>query len=940
MASEDAADKRNLSQTGHSSSHDASTLARGEENVPVSSGETAARSLSHRWSSTIGYVRHGVVAVLQRMTSYSARNPKRTMVSIVVLSLFLLVVGLFTGFTVDVDEDTLWTPTDSKSVKHNKWILHTAGYPEAPRSFVMLFHRDGADVLTGSSMVDLIFTAIDTVRSTPNYDTVCAASTYVNQRTNQTTCQITGVTNFWLHDTDAFRADVDAGVDIINSISARTFPDGTPVSEQSIFGYPERDVDSDRLTSVVSYMVSINLPETEAAEEFETDALDAIEALEASWKREKVDVVLEVQAERSFSDEFTRAIVKDIPLVPAVFVIMSIFTCALFTKRDKVRSQALLGFTAVCSVFLAILSGYGLLFICAVPFTSMTQILPFIIFGVGLDDAYILTGAFNRTNPNKTPEQRMEDTIEEVGLSITVTTVTSAVAFGLSSTSSIPAVRWLCLYAFPTIILVLAYQVTFYVAAMILDQKRIEAKRRDYCTCIAVQRNGDDESSQEEIHQAELSPSKIDSWMTLYAEFLMKPVVKIVVVAAFLALAGLSGWSASKLTQEFDFTDVMPADSYVTDFVDALELYSIRSAVETHAYFRGVDQSDPNVQSQMEKYVMDLVNTKDVTEPPENFWLKDFKSFVNASDDSVQTLPFNDQLTTFLAQPVYLELYRDHIIRDSKTGDVVSSRVLLTMDGADVEDVKAQVQALEDQYDVAKAQPVNKGRSDWLFFSYDEIYNIWEFYSASVDELIMNTVYGVASVAGVAFIFIPHWTASLFVFPLICMLYIDMLGALQWAGIHVNAVSYVTLVMSIGLLVDFVIHIILRYYESPGNRREKTVETLRSMGSSILIGGVSTFLGTLPLAFSTSEIFYTVFVAFLALVTIGVGHGLILVPVILSTIGPEDQLAYLSKHKAAAIREAEFDNSVTAADGDHPCKTENVESGPDLSADPDGRLEL
>ena len=85
-------------------------------------------------------------------------------------------------------------------------------------------------------------------------------------------------------------------------------------------------------------------------------------------------------------------------------------------------------------------------------------------------------------------------------------------------------------------------------------------------------------------------------------------------------------------------------------------------------------------------------------------------------------------------------------------------------------------------------------------------------------------------------------------------------------------------------------HVLLRYYESPGNRYEKTVDMLRTMGASILIGGVSTFLGILPLAFSTSEIFGTVFISFFGLVILGASHGLVLLPVILSMIGPEDQI--------------------------------------------------
>lgn len=165
-----------------------------------------------------------------------------------------------------------------------------------------------------------------------------------------------------------------------------------------------------------------------------------------------------------------------------------------------------------------------------------------------------------------------------------------------------------------------------------------------------------------------------------------------------------------------------------------------------------------------------------------------------------------------------------------------------------------------------------------------------EFYAICVDELILTTILGVVTVTGIALLFIPHWTAALFVLPMISILYLDLLGVMQWGGVHIDPVSYVSCVMSIGLLVDFVLHILLRYYECPGNRHEKTVATLKSMGVSILTGGVSTFLGALPLYFSTSTVFSTIFITFLGLSTLGVGHGLILLPVILSTIGPEEQI--------------------------------------------------
>ena len=103
----------------------------------------------------------------------------------------------------------------------------------------------------------------------------------------------------------------------------------------------------------------------------------------------------------------------------------------------------------------------------------------------------------------------------------------------------------------------------------------------------------------------------------------------------------------------------------------------------------------------------------------------------------------------------------------------------------------------------------------------------------------------------------------------------------------INAVSYVTLVMSIGLMVDYVMHVLMRYYDSKGTRRERVLETLSSMGASILMGAVSTFLGLLVLAFSTSSVLQDIFISCVGLVCLGTVNGLVFLPVVLSLIGPE-----------------------------------------------------
>jgi predicted RND superfamily exporter protein len=271
----------------------------------------------------------------------------------------------------------------------------------------------------------------------------------------------------------------------------------------------------------------------------------------------------------------------------------------------------------------------------------------------------------------------------------------------------------------------------------------------------------------------------------------------------------------------------------------------------------------------MDTFITDLVTIDAIVTEPEFFWLRDFRKYVSISSffGDVTNKTFDEQVSMFLSNPLFYKLYGDHIVRD-ESGTILASRCQIYMDQINIYDVKDQVKTLKDQLSISKSQPVNQGLGTLKFFTYGGDYNIWEFFYRVTREIGGQTISSIAAVTFVTLIIIPHWSATLFAFPLICMLYVDFLGMLQWSGVKVNPVSYVTIVMSIGLLVDYLLHVLLRYYETPGNRKEKVQEVLRSMGSSVLMGGITTFLGTIPLAFSSSEIFTTIFIAFISLVVL------------------------------------------------------------------------
>ena len=851
----------------------------------TSNKHSSAKSptLSQRWTKFVKAISFPILEGIQKLTRASALNPKITIATVVFLSMALLVIGLFTNFELVTDEGLLWTPVGSYPAVHDKWIDEQSGFPIEPRDFVLLFHAGGANDILTQENGRKIFQVVDAITALPDYDAVCARDV------SGDTCPRSGVTKFWNYSSAILESSVATDQDYVAQISVLTYPDdGTPVSLDNILGNAQRDPSSGLVVSAQSYILTISFPEDSdnetLSEDFETKVLDVVFDFQDQWKDEAFKV--ETIAERSFEDEFGRAIVSDIPLVPIVFVIMGVFTCIVFFKRDKVQSRSLLGFMTVISIFLSIMAGYGLMFVCAIPFTSMTQILPFVFFGVGLDDAFIITGSYFRLDPSMDVVDRVAKTMDEIGLSIFITTLTSAIAFGLGCTSTIPAVYWLCLYAVPTVIFILVFQLSFFVACLVLDERRVAANHRDALRCISCHK----ETSEPMSADAERKESSMDRFMFWYVQKLMLPWVKVMVILAFIGLLVACAFSTTDLKQEFVFTEVLPSDSYITPFFESYQDYSVRSSVAPFVYFRNVDQSSDQVQQQMDAFITDLVGIDAIITEPEFCWVRDFRRYVAASSNTtndISALSFNDQISTFLSDPLYYELYNEHIVIDA-SGTVVTSRCQIYMDNVDIYSVKNQVKALKDQERVSTSQPINQGAAELNFFTYGGDYDIWEFFYKSSKEIRGTTISSIAAVIFATLILIPHWTAILFASPLICMLYVDFLGVLQWAGVKVNPVSYVTLVMAIGLLVDYLLHVLLRYYETPGNRQEKVIEVLRSMGSSVLMGGITTFLGTIPLAFSSSEIFTTVFIAFIALVVLGITHGLILLPVLLSIVGPED----------------------------------------------------
>lgn len=130
--------------------------------------------------------------------------------------------------------------------------------------------------------------------------------------------------------------------------------------------------------------------------------------------------------------------------------------------------------------------------------------------------------------------------------------------------------------------------------------------------------------------------------------------------------------------------------------------------------------------------------------------------------------------------------------------------------------------------------------------------------------------------------------SSLLLLGTLGSLLLHLAASMYLSGMQMNAVSLVNLAMSLGIAVEFCAHVLHAFSVAQGSRQERADAALRKMGASVLSGITLTKLaGVIVLAFAQTQIFEVYyFRLYLALVVLGVLHGLVLLPVLLSMMGP------------------------------------------------------
>ena len=109
-----------------------------------------------------------------------------------------------------------------------------------------------------------------------------------------------------------------------------------------------------------------------------------------------------------------------------------------------------------------------------------------------------------------------------------------------------------------------------------------------------------------------------------------------------------------------------------------------------------------------------------------------------------------------------------------------------------------------------------------------------------------------------------------------------------YLGIAIDSVSTINIVLAVGLSIDYSAHVGHCFMHKGGtDKNARATEALADIGAAVLNGAATTFLAVVVLLFSSSYVFQILSQQFALTVVLGVAHGLILLPVLLSLMGPK-----------------------------------------------------
>jgi len=850
---------------------------------------------------------------------FCCSRPKTT-IAISVGIAVLCAVGML-KLTTENRPEKLWVPQNTiAEEEQNRFLSY---FPPTSRfqNVIASAKESNANMLTKSHLMDVMMmhTSIENGKSTYEdevytFTDLCTNAGGTCAQPYQSddaicTCLALSVLKMWNYDLALLQADDDVLATLQNY--------GSREDLEGVLGLPVFD-SSDNLVSAEAISLSYFLEDRSSVENGNT--VDYVnEAWEDSVFLETVkgdfaDMNLAFLSSRSFGDEFGGEITGDLVYVNVSYLVAVLFLGAtLGTAICGRGSRWAMSLSTLVLIILATVAGFGIASLCGLLYGPVHSILPFVLLGIGLDDAFVIANAFDRERDGISREseddaalvKRGGRALARAGASITVTSLTDLVAFAISSTSALPALASFCAFASINIFFLWALAATFFTSTMVIDEKRQRENRRDMLCCLTRKNDAAEDTGSKE--------GFISNYFRKYhaPKILSKP-GKALTIVCFACLFGFGVFGLVNLPVEDSARNFIPQDSYINTYTKTADTYFPTSGTSLYITF----ESGLNIYENREALATLDTRVSGLSDKPPYIaepnsdsayqnMMTGMKEYL-ATDDAAPiliaskiSLGADGWPTSYEGFAVMLKTYTSArgpgsnyaaTVSEGSDGDVDAyyvklEYVRLTKEfrGETLDDASRQIEAMDATREMIEGwddlQPA---------FPYSDKFLSVEGFKIIGTELYRNVGLAILCVGVIVLITVANIWAALLITMNVAMCIVEILGGMYAVGIVIDSVSVINVVLAVGLSIDYSAHVGHCFMVKGGDSKDaRATEALADIGASVLNGALSTFLAVAVLLFSTSYVFKTLAIQFALTVGLGIIHGLILLPVLLSLFGPD-----------------------------------------------------
>lgn len=343
-------------------------------------------------------------------------------------------------------------------------------------------------------------------------------------------------------------------------------------------------------------------------------------------------IVFSANFRRSLSDEFGSTISADIPLLAGAIGGIIVYLAVFLSRSDTVYSKIGISIAVVVAVVLSWMGGMGLGAFMGLMNNNLSNNIPFLLLGLGVDDAFVLAAEFQRAkklDPAATPEDRMIAASKHGGVSILITSATDALAFLVGSATVLPALSWFCAFAGMGIVFCFLLQIFFILPALLINARREERNELDVLCCVKAGAPHDYDAPQGCCNKFTVAPGKLTRMFTRFGEWVTTSTGLAITCVFWLAVLIVGIVGCTKVYKDFELEWFIPDDSYIRTYYAENDAY-FASGVPTSVYVKDVDyHAHQDAMTEMHSW---LNTTKYVDqEEPIKDW---FNAFITKQRDS------------------------------------------------------------------------------------------------------------------------------------------------------------------------------------------------------------------------------------------------------------------------------------------------------------------